>query len=360
MGEAPAPAHVDIEELLRGYDVDDLTVATVCSHTSLQIFHGARKEGYKTLGICLGPQPRFYEAFPRAAPDAFLSIERYTDLLRLEQQLRAQNVVVIPTGSIVEYLGADNFLRLRVPTFGNRKVLQWESDRARQREWLDRAGIPMPRLLPDPAQIDRPVFVKLHGAKGGRGAFIAKNSAEYYKVNPQVPHTIQEYVVGTRYYLHFFYSPLSDVGYRCSRGTLQLLGLDRRDESNVDEMYKLGAQEVLRDLGIYPSFVVTGNIPVVLRESLLPKVFAMGEAVVETALDLFGGMIGPFCLETIVTDKLEFRVFEISSRIVAGTNLYTTGSPYADYLADDLSTGRRIAQELRAAASKGKLASVLS
>ena len=33
-------------------------------------------------------------------------------------------------------------------------------------------------------------------------------------------------------------------------------------------------------------------------------------------------MIGAFSLETIVTDELEFKVFEISASIVAGTNLY--------------------------------------
>ncbi|EQD42100.1 protein containing IMP biosynthesis enzyme PurP, partial [mine drainage metagenome] len=27
------------------------TIATLCSHSSLQIFHGARKEGFPTLGI---------------------------------------------------------------------------------------------------------------------------------------------------------------------------------------------------------------------------------------------------------------------------------------------------------------------
>ncbi|MDD1734846.1 MAG: DUF1246 domain-containing protein, partial [Methanothrix sp.] len=44
----------DIQEIIRGYDKDDLTIATICSHSSLQIFHGAREEGFKTLGICIG------------------------------------------------------------------------------------------------------------------------------------------------------------------------------------------------------------------------------------------------------------------------------------------------------------------
>ena len=69
-----------IQEILRGYDKDDLTIATICSHSSLQIFHGARQEGFKTLGICIGQPPRFYDAFPLAKPDKFLSVSRATRL----------------------------------------------------------------------------------------------------------------------------------------------------------------------------------------------------------------------------------------------------------------------------------------
>ena len=75
---------------------------------------------------------------------------------------------------------------------------------------------------------------------------------------------------------------------------------------------------------------------------------------------IIGGIIGPFCLETIVDDKLEFKVFEVSARIVAGTNPFTAGSPYSELLAPDLSTGRRIAQEIKLARELNKLGEVLS
>ena len=32
-----------IDEILDEYDTSDITIATLCSHSSLQIFHGARK-----------------------------------------------------------------------------------------------------------------------------------------------------------------------------------------------------------------------------------------------------------------------------------------------------------------------------
>ena len=342
-------------------DYRDIVIATVCSHSSLQIFHGARQEGFRTLGIAIGKQPKFYEAFPLAKPDEFLLVDSYQEIADRADALIARQVVTVPHGSFVEYMGADAFAKLRVPTFGNRDVLSWESDREKQRAWLTSAGVDMPAKIDKPEAIDRPVFVKYYGAKGGRGSFIAKNYAEFKAaIKPGMQYAIQEYVVGTRYYVHFFYSPIMAGGYRLSKGSLEMLGVDRRDEANIDEMYKLGAQERLRELDIYPTFVVTGNMPVVLRESLLPKAFEMGERTVERSLELFGGMIGPFCLETIVTDELKFKVFEISSRIVAGTNLFISGSPYADMVEPAMSTGRRIAREIRMAQKMGQLSEVLS
>jgi len=339
----------------------DITIGTVCSHSSLQIFHGARQEGFKTLGIAVGKQPKFYDAFPLARPDEFLVVDSYREIPDLADDLVSRHVVTVPHGSFVEYVGADRFAKMAVPTFGNREVLRWETDREKQREWLLSAGVDMPRKIVKAEEIDRPVFVKYYGAKGGRGAFIAKNAEEFRaSIKPGMKYAIQEYIIGTRYYLQFFYSPITEQGYRLSKGSLEMLGIDRRDEANIDEMYKLGAQERLRELDIYPTFVVTGNMPVVLRESLLPAALEMGERVVERSLDLFGGMIGPFCLETIVQDDLKFKVFEISTRIVAGTNLFISGSAYSDMVEPAMSTGRRIAREIRLARKAGRLMDVVS
>lgn len=352
----------DVLEILRGYDKDDLTVATICSHSSLQIFHGARQEGFKTLGICIGQPPKFYDAFPLAKPDKFVCIESYKALLDYADEITNENAIIIPHGSLVEYLGIEKFESLAVPTFGNRRVLAWESDREMERDWLLRAGVNVPMRFERADDIDRPVIVKYHGAKGGRGFFIAKNKDEFQSKMgaQQQKYTIQEFILGTRYYLHFFYSPIKNGGYKLKKGTLDMLGIDRRVESNADEIFRIGSMNELAEAGIYPSFVVTGNLPLVLRESLLPRAFELGERVVETSIELFGGMLGPFSLETIVTDDLEFKVFEISARIVAGTNLYIGGSPYSDLIERDLSNGRRIAQEIKLARDHELMQEIIS
>ncbi len=351
----------EILEILEGYDKENIAIATVCSHSSLQIFDGARKEGFRTIGICMGAKPRFYEAFPKARPDEFFIVKDYKDILSKADELAARNAIIIPHGSFVEYLGADNFQELRLPTFGNRRVLEWESDREISRRWLESAGIKMPRQIKNPEDIDSPMMVKYYGAKGGMGFFVVKNYSDFQKrINPNEKYTIQEFVLGTRYYMHYFYSPIKSDGYILSKGALELLGIDRRVESNADEIFRIGSPTELAEAGIYPTFVVTGNQPLIVRESLLPKIFEMGEQVVEKSLELFGGMIGPFSLETVVTDSLELKVFEISARIVAGTNLFISGSPYADLVDEKLSTGRRIAREIRTAREIDLLTEVIS
>ncbi len=336
------------------------TIATLCSHSSLQIFHGARTEGYPTLGLCVGAPPKFYDAFPLARPDRFLSVPTVKDLPGATERLREAGAIIVPHGSFVEYLGPEAFTSMNVPVFGNRAVLGWESDRRKERDWLESAGATMPKLYEDPREIEGPVIVKYYGAKGGKGFFLAKNREALDEFRPTGPYVIQEYVVGTRYYMHFFYSPITEGGYRLEHGALELLGMDRRDEANIDELYKLGAQEELHRAGLRPTFVVTGNVPVILRESLLPKAFEIAGRIVERSIELFGGMVGPFCLEGIMTEDLEFKVFEISTRIVAGTNLFISGSPYSDLVAPGLSTGRRIAREVTLARATGRLSEILS
>ncbi len=352
---------VKIDDILANYDKNKLTIATVCSHSSLQIFNGARKEGFKTLGISVGKVKKYYDAFPLGRPDEFFIVDNYKDINKYSEELQKKNVIVIPHGSFVEYLGAENFRKLNLPTFGNRKVLMWESDRKMEKKWLESAGLTMPRQITDPKKIDKPVIVKYHGAKGGKGFFVAKTYEEFKKrVDRSKPYFIQEFVMGTRYYLHYFYSPIQNDAYKLSKGSLQMLSMDRRDETTIDEVQRLGSIAELEEIGIHPTFVVTGNIPIVMRESLLPKVFEMGANVVEKSLKLFGGVLGPFCLETVVTEDLEFKVFEISARIVAGTNPYVSGSPYSEMIQPDLSTGRRIAQEIKYATKNKLLKEILT
>ncbi len=61
-----------------------------------------------------------------------------------------------------------------------------------------------------------------------------------------------------------------------------------------------------------------------------------------------------------MTPDAEFFLMEVSARIVAGTNLFIDGSPYS-YLnyTEPMSTGRRIAREIKNALLSNSLSLVL-
>lgn len=325
-----------------------ITIATLGSHSSLQILKGAKDEGFPTLVICKKGTERIYESFHVA--DTIITVDDFTQLEKIDKALVEHNAVLIPHGSLVAAGKVDEIIDLKARYFGNRNILRWEADRVKQRQWLGDAGLLQPKIFKDYTEIDGPVIVKFYGAAGGRGYFLTHSPDDFEKKiaeHPDKQYILQEYIVGTPIYIHYFYSPISNE--------LEIMGFDKRYESNVDSVGRVAARDQI-ELGIETSYTIVGNMPLVVRESLLPGFFEMGEKVVEASKKLDAtGLFGPFCLETVVTPDIKTYVFEISARIVAGTNPYINGSPYTDLRYNEpMSTGRRIAREIKHALEQGK------
>ncbi len=339
-----------IEDLLSDYE--DFRIATICSHSSLQIFKGARDEGIKTIGIVHKDRRKVYEAFPYGRPDEFIEVESYTDLPWKE--LVEKEAIIIPHGSFVEYAGR-RFDELQVPIYGNRASIAWEREREKMLSWIREAGVKTPKIM-KVDEIDRPVMVKFPGAKGGRGYTIVKSEEEFHQRVTEKEYIIQEFIIGVRAYPHYFFSAFEGPGYKTEHGRLELLGVDRRVESSADEIARANSIGMMKDM----AFTVIGNEPLVLRESLLTEYMEIGKKISEKSFDLFEGLTGPFCVETIITEDLEIYAFEVSARIVAGTNMYPEGSPYSTYYYNEpMSVGRRIAKELKIAAGKKALSRIV-
>lgn len=340
----------DIDEILRGYK--KFSIATICSHSSLQIFHGARIEGIKTIGLVTEDKKELYESFPLAKPDEFIVIDDYKNIP--VEELIEKEAIVIPHGSFVEYIG-EKFDNLALPIYGNRKSIMWERSREKMFEWMKAAGIRTPKIL-KPNEINGPTLVKFPGAKGGHGYLIVNSEEEFYEKVGEKECMLQEFIIGVRAYPHYFSSPISKIGYKTKYGRLEILGVDKRVESSADEI----ARAVSAGLKPPLSFTVVGNEPMVLRESLLYDYMEIGRKVYEKSFDLFGGIFGPFCIETIINDDLEIFAFEISARIVAGTNVYIPNSPYSlFYYKESMNMGRRIARELKTAKKLGRLSEII-
>jgi len=355
----------DISKLLEKYDLSKLAIGTLGSHSSLNVFKGAKEEGFNTVCVCTEKNAILYKKFPLA--DKIIVVRDFSELLSetLQKKLRQLNVVLIPHGSFTAYLSTEELTtNLYVPLFGNRKLLHWETDRDEQAEWLRKAGLQLPRVFKKADEIDRLIIAKLPGAKGGKGYFLANSPSSFRRKFREMVDRgmlqeedldrihLQEYVLGVNVYPSYFSSVM--------KKDVELLAVDRRYESAVDAIGKIPASEQL-EIKVNPTYTIVGNFPIVLRESLLPEYLRMGDKVNEKARELAPpGIIGPFCLETVITDDLRIFTFEISARIVAGTNIGIGTSPYA-YLkyGQNMYMGRRIALELKEALEQGRLQEVL-
>ncbi len=335
-----------------------VTIATLGSHSALQILKGAKDEGFKTALICLKRRLGLYSRY-RKLIDEMIIVDSFSEvaLPEVQDKLLSLNAILIPHGSLVEYTDLETIeRRFKVPIFGNKYILRWEADRELKERLLKEAGARTPRVFKSIDEVDGMVIVKLPGAKGGKGYFLA-NGPEDIKAKieglglKESEIFIQEYIIGVTAYAHFFYSPLNNE--------LELISIDRRYETNADGLGRLPANLQLTS-NPKLSYLVVGNIPIVLRESLLEEIFEIGDGLVEASKRLVPpGFIGPFCIEGAYDGDGNFYVFEFSARIVAGTNLYVYGSPYTWLLYDEpMSMGRRIAREIKMAIETGRLEDV--
>ena len=356
----------EISKIIGKYDKTKIAIGTLGSHSSLNIFKGAKEEGFRTVCICKEKDAIMYQKYPLV--DDLIMVKEFTELLdeKMQERLRKLNVVLIPHGSFTAYLSTEQLTNsLMVPMFGNRQLLHWEANRKSQEEWLRKAGLRLPVTFKTPEDIDRLIIAKLQGAKGGRGYFLANSPENFYKqfkemakrgmlTEEDLPSIhLQEYALGVNVYPSYFSSILND--------DVELLAIDRRYESAVDSIGKIPARQQL-EIEINPTYTVIGNFPIVLRESLLPEIMRMGENVHNKARELTPpGIIGPFCLETVITDEAEIYTFEISARIVAGTNVGIGTSPYA-YLkyGANMYMGRRIATEFKEAIKQKRLQDIVA
>src|SRR5512137_2584506 len=105
-----------VSKIIEKYDQSKLAIATLGSHSSLNIFKGAKEEGFRTVCICKPKDAIMYRKFPLA--DELIIVADFTELLDkgLQQKLRNLNAVLVPHGSFTAYLSTEELQNsLRVP-----------------------------------------------------------------------------------------------------------------------------------------------------------------------------------------------------------------------------------------------------
>jgi 5-formaminoimidazole-4-carboxamide-1-(beta)-D-ribofuranosyl 5'-monophosphate synthetase len=379
-----------IFEVVDGYDLNNAKVGMVASHSALDVCDGAVEEGFRTVGICQEGREKTYSKYfkcqrgedgraIRGVVDECWTLKKFKEMMdpKYQQRLAKENVLFVPNRSFTSYVDLkdieDDFA---VPIVGSRGLLRSE-ERGEERDYywlLEKAGLPFPKKITDPKDIDRLVMVKLHHKvkKLERGFFSAASYQEFReKSRSLVFHNviteedlanarIEEYVIGPVLNLDFFYSPLESKMER-----IELIGVDWRFETSLDGHVRLPAPQQMTLMGAQatPEYTVCGHNSATMRESLLEGAFDLAEKYVKATQEHFPpGIIGPFCLQTCVDKDLKFHIYDVAPRVGGGTNVHMwVGHPYGNTTwRTNMSTGRRLAVEMRRAIETDQIKKIVT
>lgn len=353
------------------YDWSDIHIGVLGSHSALDVLDGAKDKGFKTVVVCQKGRELPYIRFKRIC-DEIIILEKFRDIIRpdVQQKLRDLNTIFVPNRSFSVYVGYDNIENVfNVPIYGSRHLLRAEERIGDLNYYkiLDATGIRRPKTFTNPSEIDRPVIVKAMAAKSvERAFFVAKDEDEYWAKARELidkgiitekelfEASIEELVIGVDFNFNYFYSVI--------RNDVEFHGIDRRLQTNIHGFVRLPARIQL-DLDIVLRNVEIGHTWATLRESQLVKVLKMGDIFVEGVKKFYKpGIIGPFTLQTIVTQDLEFVVIDIAMRIGGGTNIWAgIGSQYSKfYFGEPISLGKRIAIEIKEAISSDRVDEIVT
>jgi 5-formaminoimidazole-4-carboxamide-1-(beta)-D-ribofuranosyl 5'-monophosphate synthetase len=379
----------EIQALLPGYPRPPV-IGTIGSHSALDIADGAVEEGFHSLVLAQKGRDRTYSRYYRAhrdreghvtrgCVDEVWTFPKFADAAAPETQarLRDHGVLIVPNRALSSYVPLDTLeSSFRVPIIGSRNLLRIEERTERENYYtlLAAAGISAPVRIPTPQEIEGLAIVKLPHAtrRLERGFFTAASFEEYQRKSESLiaagtitaadlaAARIEQYILGPVFNFNFFFSPLVP-----REDGLELLGVDERRESSLDGLVRLPAAQQLEIRGSHaiPHYTVVGHGTLTVRESLLEEIFDFGERFVEiTRSRASPGIIGPFTLQTCIDRDGRPSVFDVAARIGGGTNVHLSlGHPYGNALwRTPMSSGRRIAIEIRHALADDRLAEIVT
>ena len=380
----------EIVEVLKEYDFSKAKLSMIASHSALDVCDGAIEEGFETLVICQKGREKTYSQYflaerdgngglVRGVIDKAVIFDKFNEIMKPENQkmLVNENALFIPNRSFSSYITLEEIENdFRIPMMGSRNMLRTEERGEKQDYYwlLEKAGLPFPEKVENPEDISGLSIIKLHHAvkKLERGFFSASSYNEYNKKSEVLLRQnvitkealdnarIERYIIGPVFNFDFFYSPIETTGAK-----IELLGVDWRFETSLDGHVRLPApqQMELAEEQMNPEYTVCGHNSATLRESLLEKVFPLAEKYVSATQEHHPpGIIGPFCLQTCVDKDLNFFIYDVAPRVGGGTNVHmSVGHPYGNTLwRKSMSTGRRVAMEVRRAIEMDKVEEIVT
>jgi 5-formaminoimidazole-4-carboxamide-1-(beta)-D-ribofuranosyl 5'-monophosphate synthetase len=360
-----------IKQVIKKYNSKEIRIGVLGSHSALEIASGAKQEGLETVVVCQKGRDKTYTKYYKNLFDHVIMLNNFSEITSDSnvKKLVDLNTVFVPNRSFSVYAGYEAIENLFVvPLMGNRSMLRTEERNAPRNQLylLQKAGIATPKTFKSPSEIDRLAIVKVAEKERTieRAFFYASSPEEYEKTAQKrikqgiitaealKNSVIEEYVIGAKFNANMFWSPLTNE--------IDLLGFDRRIQTDLDGILDLPAQEQL-ELNVPTQNIEIGHMGATMRESQIEKIFDAAEKFVKTCRQEYPpGMLGLFALQGAVTKDLEFYVFDVSPR-VPGCPCVEPTSPYMKYkYGMEVGPGRRVAMEVKRAVKEGRLTEVVT
>ncbi|MBP9718028.1 DUF1297 domain-containing protein [Candidatus Gracilibacteria bacterium] len=381
-----------ISKLVASYGAhspSDITIGVLGGHSALDVCAGAKKYGFKTVAVCKDGRSSTYskyfktrDAANRAGDvigciDDVIILPSFGDIVNPEVQERLRKMKTIFVHNRYFWVYCD-FNKIEndfnVPIFGTRHMLKLEERDQPNNQYylLKQAGIRTPKIFGTVGEIfekkidiNQPVMVKVNEATRGyeRAFFVATTREELSSKADELmakgtitkeglmKAVVEEFIIGAQVNINYFYTPYSNE--------VEVMGTDMRRQTNLDGLLRMPArQQMLLPESWQPKMVETGHVAVTVKESLLEKMYDLGERFVKTTQkECAPGIIGPFALQGAVTaeeGKEEFVIFDVSMRIPGSPG--TRFTPYTGYLyGENISVGERVAMEIAEGIKQGKL-----
>lgn len=392
---------MNIAEIFAKYDPSQITIGVLGGHSALDVCHGAKQHGFRTVAVCQKGRTQTYAKYYKTrikngqqvgCIDHVIEVEKFGDVVlpEVQQQLRDLNCVFVHNRYFWTYCDFEKVEHeFKVPIYGSRKLIRLEErDVPKNQYWLlEQAGIRIPKMFSIPKlqkmgpmvgfaeepqeDIDRLTLTKVNNAVRTyeRENFVAKDWAQWLEiVNNKITDglitfediqvaVVEEFILGAQINFNYFYDPITDE--------LELMGTDMRRQTNLDGVLRLPAHQQLLvdDLMTYVKHIETGHVAITCKESLLEKAFIAGENFIAACKKHAPEpLIGPFALQGAIdtaNNKEELVVFDVSFRIPGSPG--TRFTPYSGYkYGESLSFGQRIGMHIQEALDAGNLEKLLT
>ena len=95
----------DMMSIVQSYDLDNVSIGMLASHSALDLADGAKDENFQTVAVCQSGREKTYQNYDRII-DKTIVLNNFKEMLNegIQKDLKDQNVIFVPNRSFTTYI----------------------------------------------------------------------------------------------------------------------------------------------------------------------------------------------------------------------------------------------------------------